>query len=111
MQGRMIFDNIIIAYETVHAMKNKCTGQVWWLAAKLDMSKAYDNVEWNYLECLMSKMGFATRWVQLIMACVRSVSYSIILNGKQCEHITPARGLNKGIHSPLSIPVVHIRSR
>ena len=74
-------------------MKNKCMGQVGWLAVKLDMSKAYDRVEWNYLEGLMSNMGFSTRWVQLIMAYVRSVSYSIILNGKQSVQITYTRGL------------------
>ena len=69
----MIFDNIMIAHEIIHSMKNKCNGQVRWLATKLDMSKAYDIVEWNYLEGLMSKMGFARRWVQLIMSCVRLV--------------------------------------
>ena len=69
----MIFDNIMIAHKTVHSMKNKCNGQVGWLVAKLDMFKAYDKVEWNYLKGLMSKMGFASRWVQLIMSCVRSV--------------------------------------
>ena len=63
----------MIAHKIVHSMKNKCNGQVGWLVAKLDMFKAYDRVEWNYLKGLMSKMGFASRWVQLIMSCVRSV--------------------------------------
>ena len=73
VQRRMIFNNIMIAHETIHSMKNKCNGQVGWLVAKLDMSKAYDKVKWNYLEGLMSKMGFASRWVQLIMSCMRSI--------------------------------------
>ena len=44
VQGRLIFDNIMIAHETIHAMKSKIKGKVGWIAAKLDMSKAYDRV-------------------------------------------------------------------
>ena len=45
VDGRMIFDNIIVAHETIHAMKNKRSGKTGFLVAKLDMSKAYDRVE------------------------------------------------------------------
>jgi hypothetical protein len=44
----------------------------------------------------MTKMGFAERWVSLIMACVRSVSYSIVVNGFPVGHIKPSRGLRQG---------------
>ena len=83
----MIFDNIIVAHETMHSMKNRSYGRIGLLAAKLDMSKAYDRVEWDFLEGLMGAMGFASRWICLIMACVRSVSYSIVINGKQQGHV------------------------
>ena len=43
--SRMIFDNIIVAHETVHAIKNRRKGKIGFLAAKLDMSKAYDRVK------------------------------------------------------------------
>ena len=74
-------------------MKSKIKGKVGWIAAKLDMSKAYDRVEWNYLKGIMLKLGFARRWVNLIMCCVKSVSYSIIINGRPSGNITPTRGL------------------
>ena len=45
VQGRMIFDNIIVAHETMHSMKNRSYGRIGLLTAKLDMSKDYDRVE------------------------------------------------------------------
>ena len=55
---RLISYNILLAYEVTHFMQNKCTGCVGYAALKLDMSKAYDRVEWLFLEKMMRKMGF-----------------------------------------------------
>ena len=51
------------------------------MAMKLDMSKAYDRVKWIFLEQLMRRMGFHGRWVDLVMATIKSVSYSFFING------------------------------
>jgi hypothetical protein len=56
--GRMITDNVIIAFETIHYLKNLRQGNNVQMAAKLDMSKAYDRVEWDYLQAIMLKLGF-----------------------------------------------------
>ena len=100
VQGRMIFDNIMVAHKTMYSMKNKSYGKIGLLTAKLDMSKAYDRVEWDFLEGVMNVMGFANRWIHLIMVCVRSVSYSIVINGKQQGHVVLFRGLRQ--RDPLS---------
>ncbi|XP_066382241.1 uncharacterized protein [Miscanthus floridulus] len=73
-------DNILIAYELTHYPQNKRCGKEGFAALKLDMSKAYDRVEWDFLARMMTKLGFHERWVSLIMKCVSTVSYRVRVN-------------------------------
>jgi hypothetical protein len=68
-------------------------------AVKLDMSKAYDRVEWCFLEKMMYKLDFCEEWVNTIMKCVTTVKYRIKVNGGLTEEIIPERGLHRGIPS------------
>nr|XP_023892926.1 uncharacterized protein LOC112004916 [Quercus suber] len=76
MADRLISDNIMVAFETLHYMRNHSSGNIGYMALKLDMSKAYDRVEWLYMEKLMRKMGFAEAWVKLMMMCISTGTYS-----------------------------------
>ena len=81
---RLITDNVLAAYETLHTMHSRMKGKKGFMAIKLDVSKAYDQVEWRFLETVMHRLGFAPRWVQLIMMCVTSIKYAVMVNGVPC---------------------------
>lgn len=75
-------DNTMAAYEmTLHTMNYGLNGKKAYMTIKLDMSKAYDHVEWYFLKLVMEKMSFNKKWIDLIMECIMFVSYSLLVNG------------------------------
>lgn len=60
---RLITDNTTVAYELLHKMRNRRKGKKGQMAIKLDISNAYDCVEWTLLRMIMLKIGLDPRWV------------------------------------------------
>ncbi|CAM8943685.1 unnamed protein product [Rhodiola kirilowii] len=100
VKGRNIIDNFVVAHENAHFLRRCRDSGKSYASIKLDMSKAYERVEWPFLEKLMLKMGFAERWVDRVMRCIKSVSYQVRVNGIVSGVIRPGRGLRQG--DPLS---------
>ncbi|XP_019181382.1 PREDICTED: uncharacterized protein LOC109176404 [Ipomoea nil] len=98
--GRLITDNILVAAEVGHFLNRKQCGVAGWGALKLDMAKAYDRMEWPFLKRMLEVMGFDGRWIKLIMTCVTTVSYTVMVNGVSGGQVQPTRGLRQG--DPLS---------
>jgi hypothetical protein len=67
---------------------------------KLDLSKAFDRVNWLYIRMLLIHLGFGLYFVNWIMACLNSVSFSILLNGSATDFFQAERGIRQGC--PLS---------
>ena len=97
---RQIIDDTTITFEVLHRIRKKRKGKKRQMAIKLDISKDYDRVEWEFLRQIMIKIRLDERWVRLAMQTVCTTSYSILVNGEPKDFIQPTRGIKQG--DPLS---------
>ena len=87
---------MLVAHELMNHMNRKRKGRTGELALKLDISKAYDRVEWECLQQIMRKLGFHEKCIRLVMSYVSSVTYAMRVNGVPYGQISPTRGLRQG---------------
>ncbi|XP_018473859.1 uncharacterized protein LOC108845090 [Raphanus sativus] len=99
--GRQISDNIMIAQEIFHALRTKPSGCNKRMAIKTYMSKAYDRMEWSFIEAVMRKMGFLETWITWIMRCITSR-----INATRRQEIKDVLGIHNdgGMGTYLGIP-------
>lgn len=91
--GRVITDNILLSHELVKGYTRKAISPRCML--KIDIQKAYDSVEWPFLEQVLISLNFPSGFVGWVMTCVKTVSYSIIVNGKPTPPFEARKGLRQ----------------
>ncbi|XP_074305913.1 uncharacterized protein LOC141641138 [Silene latifolia] len=98
IKGRDIVGNILICQDLIKLYRRKsCSPR---LLMKLDLQKAYDSIEWSFVEDMLNGLGFPERMVTILMQCVSTPSFSIALNGDVFGFFQGKRGLRQG--DPLS---------
>ena len=95
--GRQILDVVLVANEIVEEYRNKGKPGV---VFKIDFEKAYDYVEWGFLDFVLQKKGFGELWRKWIRGCLSTVSFSVFINGRPRGKFPGSRGLRQG--DPLS---------
>ncbi|GJY17397.1 uncharacterized protein Tco_0388888, partial [Tanacetum coccineum] len=97
--GRSISDNILLTHELMHKYHlNKGPPRC---AFKVDIQKAYDTVDWQFLKSILLGFGFDRKMVSWIMACVSSTTFSLCINGELHGYFKGKRGLRQG--DPMSL--------
>ncbi|KAA3480980.1 reverse transcriptase [Gossypium australe] len=86
--GRLVSDNVLLAYAMLHTFRKKCMGMKGFMAVKLDMSKAYDRVEWGFIKEVMLKLGFEKKW--RLSALMRMALKEGLLKGVKASRSGPA---------------------
>ena len=97
VQGRQILDTVLIANEIVDEKKRSREEGVIF---KIDFEKAYDHVNWDFLDHVLEKKGFSPRWRTWMRGCFSTVSYAVLVNGNAKRWVKATRGLRQG--NPLS---------
>ena len=86
-------DASLIANEVIDSwQKQKEKG----LICKLDIEKAYDSINWNFLMRVMHKMGFGARWMEWIWKCISTSKFSVLVNGVPAGFFSSSKGLRQG---------------
>lgn len=87
--------NLVVAFEVLHSM-NKKKGKWGWFALKIDLEKAYDRVEWDFVRECLNNLQLDPSAIDLIMSCITNASSRVLINGRKSQEFKHSRGLRQG---------------
>ena len=70
---------------------------------KIDLEKAYDHVEWEFVDYILFKFGFGGIWREWICECISTTSFSILVNGSPSKLFKVQEVFSRGI--PYFLPI------
>ncbi|CAH9135062.1 unnamed protein product [Cuscuta epithymum] len=94
VDGRLMYDNIFLAQELVRGYARKRASPRCMI--KIDLRKACDTVSWGFLDRVLRQIGLPDMFVNWIMECVSTSSFSISINGVLHGWFEGKRGLRQG---------------
>ena len=96
---RHISSNIILTQEFIHSFNLKSWNYDAYIL-KIDLAKAFDRLEWNFIYDALTRLGFNNNFINLIHTCISTSSLAVLVNDQPTEYFQPQRGLRQGC--PLS---------
>ncbi|GKU91159.1 hypothetical protein SLEP1_g5069 [Rubroshorea leprosula] len=97
IEGRQLMDGVVIANEVIDEAKKK---KMESFLFKADFEKAFDKVCWEFIDYMLSRMGFNVIWRGWIQECLRSSMISVLINGSPTRQFPVGKGIRQG--DPLS---------
>lgn len=88
-----IHDVVALTQEINHSIQSRGMKAA---VMKIDLNKAYDKVDWDFLRLVLFKIGLDRGMVGWIMGCITHTSMAVIINGSTMSFFHPGRGLRQG---------------
>ncbi|KAJ9542202.1 LOW QUALITY PROTEIN: hypothetical protein OSB04_028708 [Centaurea solstitialis] len=86
IKGRSILDGLLMAKKARRKM----------LLFKVDFAKAFDSLNWNYLDNVMLQMGFGVIWRDWMKGCLSTAKVSVLINGAPTKEFNLNKGVRQG---------------
>ncbi|XP_013601599.1 PREDICTED: uncharacterized protein LOC106309068 [Brassica oleracea var. oleracea] len=94
VKDRLLMENVLLASELVKSYhKNSVSARC---ALKIDISKAFDTVQWPFLLSALTALGFPSEYIVWIEKCISLASFSVQVNGELAGYFNSKRGLRQG---------------